>query len=103
MRWRICCLRLSAAAINLAREGIDSRRVQFVGNVMIDTLHACRDRATPAAQTLALAVDPALFLENRNGYGVVTLHRPSNVDARATLEPLLAVLRELRSCRKTSH
>ena len=83
------------AAVNLAREGIDGQRVRFVGNVMIDTLHACRDRAVPAAQTLGLAVDPALFLENRHGYGVVTLHRPSNVDERATLEPLLAVLREL--------
>lgn len=83
------------AAVNLAREGIDGQRVRFVGNVMIDTLHACRDRAVSAAQTLGLAVDPALFLENRLGYGVVTLHRPSNVDERATLEPLLAVLREI--------
>ena len=56
-----------AAEANLACEGIASQRVRFVGNVMIDTLHACRDRAVPAAETLAAAVNPALFLENRNG------------------------------------
>lgn len=80
---------------NLTREGIDPARVHFVGNVMIDTLRACLPRAIPPAQTLAAAPDPAVFLDSPNGYGIVTLHRPSNVDDPAVLERLLRVLGEI--------
>lgn len=76
---------------NLAKEGIAGGRVQLVGNVMIDTLLAHRDRArrTKARERLAPAAE----------YGVVTLHRPSNVDsavtARALVEALGVVARRL--------
>ncbi len=76
---------------NLAKEGVAGGRVQFVGNVMIDTLLAHRDRAraTGARTRLAPATE----------YGVVTLHRPSNVDsgatARALVEALASVARRL--------
>jgi hypothetical protein len=43
------------AAANLQREGIDASRVQFVGNVMIDSLLAHRPRAAPPAETLKRA------------------------------------------------
>src|SRR5262249_18713177 len=80
---------------NLVREGIDSSRAHFVGNVMIDSLLANRAHATPLADTLRRGgVDPAAF-DVTAGYGVVTLHRPSNVDRAQDLGPLLASLREV--------
>ncbi len=78
---------------NLLREGIDGGRIHFVGNVMIDTLLRHVRQATPASQTLAPATDPALFLDNSDGYAVLTLHRPSNVDDPVVLERLLTTLR----------
>lgn len=82
-----------SAGDNLVREGVAAERVAFVGNVMIDSLLASRQNARPAAQTLrAHGADPGLLA---GGYGVVTLHRPSNVDDAATLRPLLEVLRRI--------
>jgi UDP-N-acetylglucosamine 2-epimerase (non-hydrolysing) len=83
------------ALANLSREGIDPARVHFVGNVMIDTLLASRARAMPAATTLASAPDPGLFLNSPNGYAVLTLHRPANVDDPVVLQRLLGVLQEI--------
>jgi UDP-N-acetylglucosamine 2-epimerase (non-hydrolysing) len=80
------------AGDNLLREGIDPRKIHFVGNVMIDTLLGHRPRAVPAARTLAAARDPELFLQANWGFGVVTLHRPSNVDEPRVLRRLLTVL-----------
>lgn len=78
---------------NLRREGIPDGQIHFVGNVMIDTLLACREQAAKSRILDALAL--------RNGsanpvpYGVVTLHRPSNVDDLARLAPLVRALREI--------
>jgi UDP-N-acetylglucosamine 2-epimerase (non-hydrolysing) len=84
-----------SAADNLLREGVDAARVCFTGNVMIDSLLAAREVAHPAADTLSLhGADPALLTGPR-GYGVVTLHRPSNVDDEVTLGRLLKVLAEV--------
>ena len=84
-----------AAHENLAREGIDASRAQFVGNVMIDSLQANRTLAIPAAETLRRGGIDASAFDLGGNYGVVTLHRPSNVDHREALEPLLAVLRDV--------
>ena len=75
-----------SAGENLAREGIDPARVHFVGNTMIDTL----ERLLPQARG-GMALE-RLRLSAR-GYGLVTLHRPSNVDDAAQLEALLGALR----------
>jgi UDP-N-acetylglucosamine 2-epimerase (non-hydrolysing) len=84
-----------SAADNLAREGVDADRVCFVGNVMIDSLLANREFARPPADSLRSAgIDPTL-IESPDGYGVVTLHRPANVDHADVLESLLFVLREI--------
>ncbi|MGQ5522110.1 non-hydrolyzing UDP-N-acetylglucosamine 2-epimerase [Chitinimonas sp. PSY-7] len=80
---------------NLVREGIAAERVCFAGNVMIDSLLHNRSLARPVTQTLADAGLPTDLLDNKDGYAVVTLHRPSNVDQLATLQPLLKVLREI--------
>lgn len=81
-----------AAEANLAREGISRERVHFVGNVMIDTLLANVQQATPANATLARLEQPEIFL---NDYALLTLHRPSNVDERRVLERLLRTVVEI--------
>lgn len=72
---------------NLAREGVPAGRLFFVGNVMIDTLLFARERAmrSPILEDLGLAAQ---------GYALVTLHRPSNVDDPRQLRALLATLEE---------
>jgi len=80
------------AESNLAREGISSERVFFVGNVMIDTLMMNREKAVAAERTIAKIADAGLLDESESGYALVTMHRPSNVDAPEVLERLLRVL-----------
>lgn len=83
------------AADNLTREGIAAERVRFVGNVMIDSLLTNRQFARSPANTVAAGGgDPALIAA-AHGYGVVTMHRPSNVDDAGVLASLLGVLREI--------
>jgi UDP-N-acetylglucosamine 2-epimerase (non-hydrolysing) len=86
-----------SAAANLAREGISPERVVFVGNVMIDSLMAHRAQARPASLTLQQHGAAPALLRQDVGYGVVTLHRPSNVDSPDTLRKILSVLREVSS------
>lgn len=84
-----------SAEDNLLREGIPAERVCFAGNVMIDSLLSNRAQArTPADTVRAHGCDPAA-LDHPAGYGVVTLHRPSNVDDAGTLRALLGVLGEV--------
>jgi UDP-N-acetylglucosamine 2-epimerase (non-hydrolysing) len=73
-----------AAAANLAREGVAPERVHFVGNVMIDTLALFLPRA--------VRPDPGLAPQ---GYAVLTLHRPSNVDDPETLTRLVGALEQV--------
>ena len=75
---------------NLLREGVPAERIHFVGNVMIDSLRANLDRAR------ALDVLGPLGLTG-GGYGVLTLHRPSNVDDPEHLARLFAVLEEIHA------
>jgi len=77
---------------NLLREGIADERIHFVGNVMIDTLLANRQRAIPASQTLA---ELEAVIPPGECYAVVTLHRPSNVDEPGALSRLVHTLVEV--------
>tara|TARA_R100000005_G_scaffold87841_1_gene57302 strand:- start:34557 stop:35684 length:1128 start_codon:yes stop_codon:yes gene_type:complete len=79
-----------SAADNLEREGISRDKVFFVGNVMIDTLRYNLASATPSASTLAEA-GPRFI----DGYGLLTLHRPSNVDDPTVLRRLLTELADI--------
>ncbi len=69
---------------NLAKEGISGDRVVLVGNVMIDTLLSSREQAlrSPVLAELGLT-EP---------YGILTLHRPSNVDDPVVFAELLSTL-----------
>lgn len=73
---------------NLMREGVSRDKIYFVGNVMIDTLVRLLPRADEAFERLK----HELCLK---AFGLVTLHRPSNVDEESTFLPMLEVLNEL--------
>jgi UDP-N-acetylglucosamine 2-epimerase (non-hydrolysing) len=79
---------------NLRREGIEPTRVRFVGNVMIDTLLHNRGRCEPVTEVLR-RIPGADRLVPDGGYGLLTLHRPSNVDDARVLERLLTTIAEL--------
>lgn len=82
-----------SALANLEREGIAAERVEFVGNVMIDSLLASLPKALAAKDILIAAdIDPARIA---SGYGVVTLHRPSNVDDPQKLACIIEALGEI--------
>jgi UDP-N-acetylglucosamine 2-epimerase (non-hydrolysing) len=74
---------------NLRREGISEERICFVGNVMIDTLLACRQRseASPILEQLELGDRP---------YAVLTLHRPANVDDPVIFDSVLGAVERLQ-------
>jgi UDP-N-acetylglucosamine 2-epimerase (non-hydrolysing) len=70
---------------NLLREGIQPEKIRFVGNVMIDTLQRNLKRAKSSDAIERFKLQPREFC-------VMTLHRPSNVDTRATLAGILDAL-----------
>lgn len=77
-----------AGVENLAREGVAASRVEFVGNVMIDTLLAAKAQAMQSPILEQIGV-------KEGAYGLVTLHRPSNVDDPAALSALLGTLDDI--------
>ena len=85
------------AAENLAREGIDRERVRFVGNVMIDSLLRHQRRAIAPMDTLTAAGQAGSFAGGIRDFGVVTLHRPSNVDSLPALREALTILKDVAS------
>ncbi|HYY55826.1 MAG TPA: UDP-N-acetylglucosamine 2-epimerase (non-hydrolyzing) [Pyrinomonadaceae bacterium] len=76
------------ADANLLAEGIAPERIRFVGNVMIDSLLGQMERARSST------VREDLGLAGRD-YATLTLHRPSNVDDRATFSRILDALEQL--------
>lgn len=75
---------------NLTAEGIDKKRIHLVGNVMIDSLKNNLRKIRTNETTKKMGLDGKEF-------GLVTLHRPSNVDAEPALRRALAVLRQAAS------
>ena len=73
------------AAENLRTEGYRDDQIHVVGNVMVDTLLANLSRAREHGTLQRLGLTP-------KEYGVVTLHRPANVDDPQTLERLADAL-----------
>ena len=68
---------------NLINEGINRQNIFFVGNLMIDSLHYGLNKIKSRAKF------------NHNPYGLVTLHRPANVDDKLTLEEIILALNEI--------
>lgn len=67
---------------NLAREGVPSEKVHFVGNCMVDTLLSHVKIAVEQAPWTQFDILP-------QAYGLMTLHRVSNVDHAPTLRTLM--------------
>ena len=73
---------------NLLAEGIPQEKIFLTGNVMIDTLLQFRHKAARTGVLERLGLAP-------KAYAVVTLHRPSNVDAGGHLSSLVEMLSAL--------
>jgi len=87
---------------NLKKEGVPEYAIHFVGNIMIDTLEANRERAVKL--NLNQIVSSNSVLEKgetdikENDFALMTLHRPSNVDEKRILSSLVDfVLKEVAS------
>lgn len=80
----------ASANDNLVREGVARDRIFFVGNTMIDTLLKHVERAARSSILGTLGIEAGK-------YGVITLHRPSNVDDRKNLQEILEALNEIAS------
>lgn len=76
------------AVENLRQEGMRPDQVHFVGNVMVDSLLRAVERVDVDDVLGRLGLE-------RGGYGLVTLHRPANVDDPAVLQGLLDALGEV--------
>lgn len=70
-----------AGLANLKNERVPDERVHLVGNVMIDSLRAVESRVSQSNVLVRHGLAP-------QSYGVLTLHRPENVDEAVTLKPL---------------
>ena len=70
---------------NLRNEGIDKNKIFFVGNVMIDTLMS-------NMATIEKSVILSKLRLNKKAYAVLTLHRPSNVDSKKSLNEVYDLL-----------
>ena len=70
---------------NLLAEGVPAGKIDRIGNIMIDSFEMLREPIEAADSRESLGLE-------EGNYAVVTLHRPSNVDAAETLEPIVAAL-----------
>jgi len=81
---------------NLRAEGVAEEKIRFVGNVMIDTLETNRKKAeTMQIENIVKEnlLDPSREVpEKIEAYSVLTMHRPSNVDKKEVLEPIINFL-----------
>jgi UDP-N-acetylglucosamine 2-epimerase (non-hydrolysing) len=73
---------------NLKKEGIPANKVFLVGNIMVDSLLRNKAKAE-RTQTLS-----QLKLQQQ-GYALLTLHRPNNVDDEARLTKILKALQQI--------
>ncbi len=77
---------------NLRREGHSEDKIHFVGHVMIDNLFYQMEQL----KQMDTSTFPTDSLKGKFGrYGIVTLHRPSNVDDEPTLRRIISALTEI--------
>ena len=88
MQLLIICSLLHRMDENLRNEGVAEERIKRVGNVMIDSLFNNLERAE------ASTIHSDLGIEKGN-YGVLTLHRPSNVDDKDAFIGILEALEKI--------
>ena len=73
---------------NLIREGVERKKIKFVGNIMIDTLLTNLGKARELLSYKRFGVKPQKYI-------FVTLHRPSNVDNKKSLTAIMKHLTNL--------
>lgn len=81
-----------AACEHLRREGKAESSVHYVGHVMVDNVLYQADKL---AQADTSGFETSAFKAQQGRYGVVTLHRPSNVDEPATFARIAGALKEI--------
>ncbi|WP_313703632.1 non-hydrolyzing UDP-N-acetylglucosamine 2-epimerase [Massilia sp.] len=85
-----------AAVEHLRREGKPDAAVHYVGHVMVDNVLYQADKLTRADTSgFETAAFKARAQENGGRYGVVTMHRPSNVDEPETFARIAGALKEI--------
>ena len=67
---------------NLLAEGVSASRIDLIGNIMLDSYEMMRPSIEADGTRASLGLP-------KGGYGVVTLHRPSNVDEAGSLAALV--------------
>ena len=80
---------------NLKKEGVSDNKIKFTGNIMIDTLEKNRAKAEKLDINEIISQNSLYGSASKNtysskeGFTVMTLHRPSNVDRKEVLEPIV--------------
>ena len=93
---------------NLRKEGVQEKRIKFVGNIMIDTLETNREKAEKLTineiiknnliddqstnHLVPLSTSPLVTKSPYHNFALMTMHRPSNVDEKEVLTPLFRFL-----------
>ena len=85
---------------NLRKEGVSDEKIKFVGNIMIDTLESNRNKAHKLNVAKIIESNlingqnliPRDFGIEQNSFALMTMHRPSNVDKKEILEPIIRFL-----------
>lgn len=79
---------------NLKMEGVDKKKIVLVGNIMIDTLEQNKKRALLInykdilINALDEQVEKVNYFSKLENYGLITIHRPNNVDNKRIFESI---------------
>ncbi len=73
---------------NLIREGVEKKKIHFVGNIMIDSLVSHLNRADESQILNKIKL-------KKKEYALITLHRPSNVDIKENFAAILKAFSEI--------
>lgn len=88
----LCFVTEPSGITNLRHEGIAEARIHYVGNTMIDSVVANKEKAKKAFSEVAHK-----FSIEAKKYALVTLHRPSNVDGEKNLTLLVSLFEQMQS------
>ncbi len=81
---------------NLKKEGVSKEKIHFVGNIMIDTLEANRDKSFKLDVNQIISDNLLDNLQSKpksiGKFSIATIHRPSNVDKKEILQRIVDFL-----------
>ncbi|MDO9166249.1 MAG: UDP-N-acetyl glucosamine 2-epimerase, partial [Rhodoferax sp.] len=85
-----------SAVAHLQREGKADSAIHYVGHVMVDNALYQADKLTRTATSdFETSAFKAIHTANGGRYGVVTMHRPSNVDSADMMTRIGGALKEI--------